>query len=154
MFAVAAQPRVFVRRGLAVVSLGAGRGDAGGATWMFRGRVAAPPRPRRGYSVGGGSSETGDFDAPSKPGGAAVALLVYDISRRQTFQNCKTWLSEARACGNPQMVVILVANKANFRAGTDRRGAFQMHSCAAWSGRVPEDPVENSAKFGVIHGTA
>jgi len=86
--------------------------------------------------------------------GAAVALLVYDISRRQTFQNCKTWLSEARACGNPQMVVILVANKANFRAGTDRRGAFQMHSCAAWSGRVPEDPVENSAKFGVIHGTA
>lgn len=50
--------------------------------------------------------------------GAAAALLVYDISRRATFRNCKTWLTEARACGNPQMVVILVGNKSDLSAGS------------------------------------
>ena len=50
--------------------------------------------------------------------GAAAALLVYDISRRATFRNCKTWLTEARACGNPQMVVILVGNKSDLSEST------------------------------------
>merc|ERR1719171_2909688 len=50
--------------------------------------------------------------------GAASALLVYDISRRATFRNCKTWLTEARACGNPQMVVILVGNKSDLSEST------------------------------------
>mmetsp|Transcript_12865 Transcript_12865/g.38311 ORF Transcript_12865/g.38311 Transcript_12865/m.38311 type:complete len:209 (+) Transcript_12865:216-842(+) len=43
--------------------------------------------------------------------GAGVALLVYDVARRATFQNCLKWLSDARAEGNPDMVVVLVGNK-------------------------------------------
>ena len=42
------------RRNLEIPRAGR-RGDAAAATWMFRGRVAATPRPRRGYSEGGRS---------------------------------------------------------------------------------------------------
>ncbi|EGD72945.1 GTP-binding protein yptV1 [Salpingoeca rosetta] len=45
--------------------------------------------------------------------GAAGALLVYDITRRETFQHLGTWLEDARAHSNPNMVIILVGNKAD-----------------------------------------
>ncbi|KAJ4834914.1 Ras- protein RABA6a [Turnera subulata] len=45
--------------------------------------------------------------------GALGALLVYDITRRATFDNLKKWLHELREFGNPDIVVILVGNKAD-----------------------------------------
>jgi Ras-related protein Rab-2A len=45
--------------------------------------------------------------------GATGALLVYDISRRETFEHVGRWLEEARQNGNPHMVVMLVGNKAD-----------------------------------------
>lgn len=43
------------------------------------------------------------------------ALLVYDISKHQTFENCEQWLSELRDHANSDIVVMLVGNKADLK---------------------------------------
>jgi len=45
--------------------------------------------------------------------GAAGALLVYDVTRRETFDNLSSWLEDCRSHANPNMVIMLVANKAD-----------------------------------------
>ncbi|CAI9787205.1 unnamed protein product [Fraxinus pennsylvanica] len=45
--------------------------------------------------------------------GALGALLVYDITRRATFENLKKWLYEVREFGSSDMVIILVGNKSD-----------------------------------------
>ncbi|KAL1224037.1 Ras-related protein RABA6b [Cardamine amara subsp. amara] len=47
--------------------------------------------------------------------GALGALLIYDITRRQTFKNIKKWLSELRDFSSPETVVVLVGNKSDLR---------------------------------------
>lgn len=39
---------------------------------------------------------------------AAGALLVYDISRRESFNHLAKWLDEARQNGNPNMTIMLI----------------------------------------------
>eukprot|EP01112_Ceratiomyxa_fruticulosa_P007868 TRINITY_DN2047_c0_g4_i1.p1 TRINITY_DN2047_c0_g4~~TRINITY_DN2047_c0_g4_i1.p1 ORF type:complete len:214 (-),score=28.51 TRINITY_DN2047_c0_g4_i1:134-775(-) len=43
--------------------------------------------------------------------GAAGALLVYDITRRETFSHLTVWLEDAKTHANSNMTVILVGNK-------------------------------------------
>ena len=45
--------------------------------------------------------------------GAAGALLVYDITRRETFNHLTRWLEEARHNANSDMVVMLIGNKSD-----------------------------------------
>ncbi|KAI3793521.1 hypothetical protein L1987_36140 [Smallanthus sonchifolius] len=45
--------------------------------------------------------------------GALGAMLVYDITRRGTFENLKKWLHELREFGNHDMVIVLVGNKSD-----------------------------------------
>jgi len=45
--------------------------------------------------------------------GAAGALLVYDITRRETFQHLGRWLEEARQNGNQNMTIMLIGNKCD-----------------------------------------
>lgn len=45
--------------------------------------------------------------------GAAGALLVYDITRRETFNHLTRWLEEARQNSNSNMVVMLIGNKSD-----------------------------------------
>lgn len=45
--------------------------------------------------------------------GAAAALLVYDVTRRDTFVHVSTWLQDARASTHPHAVMILVGNKSD-----------------------------------------
>eukprot|EP01016_Furgasonia_blochmanni_P046773 TRINITY_DN678_c0_g1_i6.p2 TRINITY_DN678_c0_g1~~TRINITY_DN678_c0_g1_i6.p2 ORF type:complete len:207 (+),score=39.34 TRINITY_DN678_c0_g1_i6:354-974(+) len=47
---------------------------------------------------------------------AAGALLVYDITRRETFAHISQWLEEARKNGNPQMSFMLIGNKSDLEA--------------------------------------
>ena len=42
---------------------------------------------------------------------AIGALLVYDITRKDTFLHVKNWLEEVKANGNPHMEILLVGNK-------------------------------------------
>mmetsp|Transcript_68364 Transcript_68364/g.198044 ORF Transcript_68364/g.198044 Transcript_68364/m.198044 type:complete len:206 (-) Transcript_68364:153-770(-) len=57
--------------------------------------------------------------------GAIGALLVYDVSRRETFHHLARWLAEARENGNGKMVVMLIGNKCDLahRAVTYEEGA-------------------------------
>lgn len=45
--------------------------------------------------------------------GAAGALLVYDVSARNTFDGLRTFLDDARALAGPQLTVMLVGNKSD-----------------------------------------
>ena len=45
--------------------------------------------------------------------GAAGALLVYDITRKETFNHLTRWLEEVRQNGNPDIMVMLIGNKAD-----------------------------------------
>lgn len=58
--------------------------------------------------------------------GAAGALLVYDITRRETFTHLSTWLEDARQHANPNMTIMLIGNKSDLahrRAVTTEEGA-------------------------------
>ena len=45
--------------------------------------------------------------------GAAGALLVYDITRRETFEHLASWLEDARQHANPNMTIMLIGNKSD-----------------------------------------
>ena len=45
--------------------------------------------------------------------GAAIALIVYDITRRSTFENVERWVSEVRENANSQAIIILIGNKSD-----------------------------------------
>ncbi len=45
--------------------------------------------------------------------GAAGALLVYDITRRETFNHLTSWLEDARQHSNSNMTIMLIGNKCD-----------------------------------------
>uniref|UniRef100_A0A672ZYZ9 Ras-related protein Rab-14 n=1 Tax=Sphaeramia orbicularis TaxID=375764 RepID=A0A672ZYZ9_9TELE len=59
--------------------------------------------------------------------GAAGALMVYDITRRSTYNHLSSWLTDARNLTNPThtctctvfQVIILIGNKADLEAQRD-----------------------------------
>lgn len=58
--------------------------------------------------------------------GAAGALLVYDITRRETFDHLTSWLEDARQHASPNMSIMLIGNKSDLahrRAVTYEEGA-------------------------------
>lgn len=44
---------------------------------------------------------------------AVGALLVYDITKQSTFQNCLKWMEELRQNAEPDIVIVLVGNKVD-----------------------------------------
>jgi Ras-related protein Rab-2A len=44
---------------------------------------------------------------------AAGALLVYDVTRRETFNHLTRWLEQARQNGNPNTSIMLIGNKSD-----------------------------------------
>ncbi|RNF02731.1 Rab family, other [Trypanosoma rangeli] len=48
--------------------------------------------------------------------GACGALLVYDVTRRETFTHLQTWLEDARANANNAIVIMLIGNKCDLEA--------------------------------------
>jgi Ras-related protein Rab-11A len=47
--------------------------------------------------------------------GAVGALLVYDISKHQTYENVTRWLKELRDHADSSIVIMLVGNKSDLR---------------------------------------
>ncbi|XP_074286145.1 ras-related protein YPT3-like [Silene latifolia] len=47
--------------------------------------------------------------------GAVGALLVYDVTRKVTFENTARWLRELREHTDPNIVVMLIGNKSDLR---------------------------------------
>ncbi|EZG68226.1 Rab GTPase family 2 protein [Gregarina niphandrodes] len=58
--------------------------------------------------------------------GAAGALLVYDISRRETFNHLSRWLDEVRQNSNVHLTIMLIGNKCDIqrREVTTEEGAI------------------------------
>ncbi|KRX11096.1 P-loop containing nucleoside triphosphate hydrolase [Pseudocohnilembus persalinus] len=54
---------------------------------------------------------------------SAGALVVYDVTRKETFKNVMTWLEEARSNGNPNMTYILIGNKSDLES--EREVSYQ-----------------------------
>ncbi|UKJ90499.1 GTPase [Theileria orientalis] len=48
---------------------------------------------------------------------AVGALLVYDVSNRSSFYNCKKWLDELRTSSYEDIVIALIANKVDLLPG-------------------------------------
>lgn len=44
---------------------------------------------------------------------AAGALLVYDLTKRTSFDHCEKWLEELRQGAGPEIVIVLVGNKVD-----------------------------------------
>ncbi|KAL6052750.1 Ras-related protein Rab-14 [Balamuthia mandrillaris] len=51
--------------------------------------------------------------------GAAGALLVYDITRRGTYNHLTSWLTDARNLTNPNTVIMLIGNKQDLEDQRD-----------------------------------
>lgn len=51
--------------------------------------------------------------------GAAGALLVYDVTRRSTYNHLSSWLTDARNLTNPNTVIFLIGNKSDLDAQRD-----------------------------------
>lgn len=54
--------------------------------------------------------------------GAAGALLVFDITNRDSFNSLPDWLNDARSLASPNIVILLVGNKKDLDA--DREVTF------------------------------
>lgn len=69
--------------------------------------------------------------------GAVGALLVYDISKHQTYENVTRWLKELRAHADANIVIMLVGNKSDLRhlraVPTDEAKAFASTSIPSLS---------------------
>ncbi|CAG2103425.1 unnamed protein product [Medioppia subpectinata] len=51
--------------------------------------------------------------------GAAGALMVYDMTRRSTYNHLSSWLTDARNLTNPNTVIFLIGNKCDLDAQRD-----------------------------------
>lgn len=64
---------------------------------------------------------------------AAAALIVYDISNRQTFLNCDRWLSSFRESSPEQSLVFLVGNKLDMDQPEDSKREVQTSEGEKWA---------------------
>lgn len=92
--------------------------------------------------------------------GAAGALLVYDITRRDTFQHLSRWLEEARQHAQSNMVIMLIGNKndleqrravstAEGKAFAEANGLIFMETSAKTAYNVESAFINTAEK---IHG--
>lgn len=86
--------------------------------------------------------------------GASGALLVFDLSRRSTFLHVTDWLADLRQIAEPDIVVVLVGNKADLVASGDGGGdegnrEVSRREAEEWARRNGVlEYVETSAKSG------
>ncbi|CAJ2511518.1 Uu.00g071430.m01.CDS01 [Anthostomella pinea] len=84
--------------------------------------------------------------------GASGALLVFDITRKATFQHVTDWLNDLRAIAEPDIVVILVGNKldqCSTQDGEQNRREVTTAEAEEWARRNGVlQYVETSAKSG------
>jgi len=74
--------------------------------------------------------------------GSACALLIFDISRRNTFASLTNWLSDAKNYTNPHTQFVLVGNKADLK--DQRHVSHEEAQKFAQDNKIPY--IETSAK--------
>ena len=48
--------------------------------------------------------------------GAAAAIVVYDITKKDSFNGAKSWVKELQRRGDPNVVIALAGNKADMES--------------------------------------
>jgi len=76
--------------------------------------------------------------------GAVGALLVYDITRRPTFNSLMSWLSDARNLTKPDTVMLLIGNKKDL----DATRAVSFEEAESWARENGLLFLETSAQTG------
>lgn len=64
---------------------------------------------------------------------AVGALLVYDITRRQSFLGVNKWLEELRLHADPSLVVYLVGNKVDLAEGNPKERQVATETAQAYA---------------------
>jgi Ras-related protein Rab-5C len=54
--------------------------------------------------------------------GAAAAIVVFDITKKDSFNGAKSWVKELQRRGDPNVVIALAGNKADME--TKRKVSF------------------------------
>ncbi|UKZ64380.1 uncharacterized protein TrAtP1_005595 [Trichoderma atroviride] len=81
--------------------------------------------------------------------GASGALLVFDLSRKATFQHATDWLNDLRQIAEPDIVIVLVGNKADLTQQEDNKREVTREEAEEWARRNGIlEYVETSAKSG------
>jgi Ras-related protein Rab-2A len=81
--------------------------------------------------------------------GASGALLVFDLSRKQTFQHVTDWLNDLRQIAEPDIVIVLVGNKADLTQEEDNKREVTREESEEWAiNNGVLEYVETSAKSG------
>jgi small GTP-binding protein len=83
--------------------------------------------------------------APMYYRGAAAAIVVYDITNRDTFQRAKQWVKELQRQGNPNIVIALAGNKSDLNSKR-KVEPEEAESCAAQLGAALAQLSRNSAR--------
>jgi len=81
--------------------------------------------------------------------GASGALLVFDITRRNTFSSVTSWLHDLRQIAEEGIVVVLVGNKSDLSKGDENLRQVTVEEAEQWckDNKVMRY-VETSAKSG------
>lgn len=116
---------------------------------------SAPPPPQKHMKLSlwdTAGQETYKSVTRSYFRGASGALLVFDLTRKQTFQHATDWLNDLRQIAEPDIVVVLVGNKADL-ASPDADGGNKREvtreEASDWAKRNGVlEYVETSAKSG------
>lgn len=76
--------------------------------------------------------------------GAAGAILVYDITDRNSYVNLSRWLDDARALGSTNLVTVLVGNKSD----RDDEREVEWAEASRWASQHGVHIIETSSLTG------
>eukprot|EP01084_Bolivina_argentea_P113778 202714_1 len=80
--------------------------------------------------------------APMYYRGAAAAIVVYDVTNKESFNGAKSWVNELQRRGDPNVVIALAGNKADLSA----RRQVPLEEALAYAEENGIQHMETSAK--------
>mmetsp|Transcript_14460 Transcript_14460/g.28934 ORF Transcript_14460/g.28934 Transcript_14460/m.28934 type:complete len:194 (+) Transcript_14460:150-731(+) len=96
--------------------------------------------------------------APMYYRGAAAAIVVYDITNKDSFNGAKSWVKELQRRGDPNVIIALAGNKADLESRrkvefeeansyAEENGIFHIETSAKNANNVKELFVEIAKKL-------